>query len=104
MVKVGDLSTAEDCLKRCIIDSDKLNDFNKKMKSIFLLSSKIFLVTGDYDEAQKNFDKLLPYYEEIDDKQMQFNVLNSMAQLLRIKGKYKEALEKYEQNLQMAKK
>lgn len=102
--RLGDLSIAEDCLRRSIIDSEKLDGLNKKMKSIFLLSSQILIVNGGYDEAQKNFDELLTYYEGIDDKEMQFNVLNSIAQLLRIRGKYKEALEKYEQNLQIAKK
>ena len=102
MIIAGNLSIAEECLKRSIIDSEKANDEKEKMSSLFLISSKILIVNGEFDEAEKNFNLLLIYYEKIHDKRMQCSILNFLGRIFRARGRYHEALLKHEKSWKIA--
>lgn len=102
MINAGNLSIATICLELSILDSLQLNDTHKKMESLFLISTKILMIKGELEKAETNFNDLLTYYEKIDNKNRQFTICDYLGRILRTRGKYPEALEKYEKSLEIA--
>jgi len=89
---IGDLDLAERCYKRAIADAEQLvGHIYDKIGCINDISYKVYFVWGRYDEAYKNFQDVLKYFQDIGDRQYQAGALNNMALIHETRGEYDQA-------------
>jgi tetratricopeptide (TPR) repeat protein len=103
-LKIGDLDVAERCYKRCIDDAKYLGRVQDEMNCLWLMTMKVYVIWGRYEESLSNFQSLLKHSDEINDRRMQADALNNMALIHYSRGEYDRALELYNQSLEIARK
>jgi tetratricopeptide (TPR) repeat protein len=102
--KIGDLIAAERCYKRAIDDAKYLGRTQDEMDCLLNTTNDVYYVWGRYEEALSNYQRLLDYYDTINDYVMRAAVLNNIAMIHYKKAEYEQAMHMYNQSLEISKK